>query len=284
MTKIMALIDGSIYSKSVCDHTSWAAVKTGANIEVIHVLGHQKTSIESLNFSGNIGLGARTTLLEELAEHDAKTAKLSQKRGRMILADAKEMLLTDGLDKVSIKLRLGGIAETIQKYEKDSSFIIVGKRGEAADFAKMHLGSNLERVVRSSNKPVLVAARSFTPIKRFLIAFDGGPSSLKAVKHISEGKLFSGLECRIIMVEKETSQAIKKLDNATNILRKNGFITKASIEQGYPGDVISKYVEEDAINLVVMGAYGHSRIRSLIIGSTTTEMVRSCKVPVMLFR
>ncbi|HBN50775.1 MAG TPA: universal stress protein UspA, partial [Thalassospira sp.] len=29
---------------------------------------------------------------------------------------------------------------------------------------------------------------------------------------------------------------------------------------------------------------GHSRIRNLIIGSTTTEMVRSCHVPVMMFR
>jgi len=33
-----------------------------------------------------------------------------------------------------------------------------------------------------------------------------------------------------------------------------------------------------------MGAYGHSRIRNLVIGSTTTEMLRSCTVPVMLFR
>jgi hypothetical protein len=31
-----------------------------------------------------------------------------------------------------------------------------------------------------------------------------------------------------------------------------------------------------------MGAYGHSRIRSFVIGSTTTEMVRSCKVPVLM--
>ena len=36
--------------------------------------------------------------------------------------------------------------------------------------------------------------------------------------------------------------------------------------------------------MVLMGAYGHSRIRSLIIGSTTTEMIRSCKVPVVLVR
>ncbi len=32
------------------------------------------------------------------------------------------------------------------------------------------------------------------------------------------------------------------------------------------------------------GAYGHSRIRNLIIGSTTTEMIRSCKIPIVLFR
>jgi nucleotide-binding universal stress UspA family protein len=33
-----------------------------------------------------------------------------------------------------------------------------------------------------------------------------------------------------------------------------------------------------------MRAYGHFHIRSLIIGSTTTEMIRSCKTPVMLLR
>jgi nucleotide-binding universal stress UspA family protein len=34
----------------------------------------------------------------------------------------------------------------------------------------------------------------------------------------------------------------------------------------------------------LMGAYGHSHIRNLIIGSTTTAMIRSCKIPVLLFR
>jgi len=43
-------------------------------------------------------------------------------------------------------------------------------------------------------------------------------------------------------------------------------------------------VAGNAINLLVMGAYGHSRIRYLIIGSTTTEMIRTCKIPVLLFR
>lgn len=51
-----------------------------------------------------------------------------------------------------------------------------------------------------------------------------------------------------------------------------------------PDAVIAGTVENEGINLLVIGAYGHSRIRSFVIGSTTTEMIRSCKVPVMLFR
>ncbi|MEC7190861.1 MAG: universal stress protein, partial [Pseudomonadota bacterium] len=48
--------------------------------------------------------------------------------------------------------------------------------------------------------------------------------------------------------------------------------------------VISDHVEQYNIDLLVMGAYGHSRIRNLMIGSTTTQMIRSCLVPVLLFR
>ena len=47
---------------------------------------------------------------------------------------------------------------------------------------------------------------------------------------------------------------------------------------------VVKLVEEAQFDMLVMGAYGHSRIRSLIIGSTTTAMIRACKVPVVLMR
>jgi len=53
---------------------------------------------------------------------------------------------------------------------------------------------------------------------------------------------------------------------------------------GQPETVISDSIEADNFDLLVMGAYGHSRIRNLIIGSTTTQMIGACKVPIMLFR
>ena len=58
----------------------------------------------------------------------------------------------------------------------------------------------------------------------------------------------------------------------------------AEIIPGKPEEAISQRISARGIGLLVMGAYGHSRIRNLVIGSTTTEMLRICPVPVMLFR
>ena len=59
---------------------------------------------------------------------------------------------------------------------------------------------------------------------------------------------------------------------------------KAEILPGVPEKVIAETVRQRGINLLVMGAYGHSRIRQFIVGSTTTTMVRTCLVPVLMFR
>jgi len=284
MTHLIALIDGSGYSQSVCDLTRWVAERTDASIDLMHVLGRRSVGSEPADLSGNLKLGARTALLKELADLDEQKNKLELKRGRLLLEEAKTGLEDAGLANVGTKLRHGDLIESIAEFENDADLIVVGKRGEAADFAKMHLGSNLERVVRAAKKPVLVASRAFEPINKFLIAFDGGESVMKAVRHIASGKLFTGLPCVLLSVGKPTDTMQEKLDEAAAILRKAGYSVDAGFASGDPEDVIKDKIETDKIDLLVMGAYGHSRIRNLIIGSTTTEMVRSCQVPVMMFR
>lgn len=284
MTKLMALIDGSIYSQSVCDHVAWVAGRSGGSVEILHVLGRRDASSAPVNLSGNLNAEARDTLLAELASLDEQKAKLAQKRGRSLLAGAKERLEAAGVGEVTTKLRHGDLLETLLEFEAEADLIVVGKRGEAADFAKLHLGSNLERVLRSSHKPVLVAARAFKPVQRFLIAFDGGASATKAVDHVARSKTFAGLDCRLLTVGPDNPEARKRLDDAAAVLRAAGYEVQADIEPGQADRAIAKRVEADGIDLMVMGAYGHSRIRSLIIGSTTTEMIRSCKIPIMLFR
>jgi nucleotide-binding universal stress UspA family protein len=284
VTKIIACIDGSIYSQSVSDHAAWAATRLPASVDLLHVLGRRDLATAPADLSGSIAADAQQHLLESLATLDAERAKLIQKRGRMILDEAKARLLAAGTKEVSVFLRHGDLVETLAEREGNADLIVIGKRGEAADFAKLHLGSNLERVVRATHHPVLVASRAFKPINRILIAFDGGPSSTKAIDHVSRSPLFQRLECHLVMVGTDSTETRRKLAEAAARLGASGMAVHSSLEPGAAEVAIAATVEQQAIDLLVMGAYGHSRIRSLVIGSTTTEMIRSCKIPVILFR
>jgi nucleotide-binding universal stress UspA family protein len=281
--RIVALVDGSIYSTSVCDHAAWISQRTGAPVELIHVLGRREAA-DTNDHSGAITLGARTALLEELAALDAQRARLISHRGRAILEDARAILDRHGVNEITTRLRHGDIVETVADVEADARVILIGKRGEAADFAKGHLGSNLERIVRASHKPVFVASRAFRPIRKVLVAYDGGASAMKAVDHIARSPLFQGLDVHVVTVGAATPEATKGLADASAMLKAAGIAADSSVLPGQPETVLGKLVEESECDMLVMGAYGHSRIRSLIIGSTTTAMIRSCKVPVVLMR
>jgi nucleotide-binding universal stress UspA family protein len=279
--KIIALVDGSIYSESVCAHAAWIATRTGAPVELIHILG-RRDAAETTDLSGSIRLGARSKLLEDLAELDAQRAKLVGHRGRAILDDARAIVEEAGAKDVTTRLRRGDVVETISEIEGEARVIVIGKRGEAADFAKGHLGSNLERIVRTAKRPVFVAARAFSPIKSVLVAYDGSRQAMKAVDQIARSPLFSGLAVTVVTVGGETPATRKGLDDAKAMLKAAGIAAETRMIEGRPEDVLRGLVDGEGFGLLVMGAFGHSRIRSFVIGSTTTEMVRSCQVPVLM--
>ena len=283
-TKIIAVIDGSAYSSSVCEHAAWVANRAEAEVDVIHILSRRDTSGDQANLSGSIGLGARSALLGELAELDAQQARLAQKRGRAILVDAEALLTERGVEKVHTRLRNGEIADTVKELEDEADLIVMGKRGESANFDTLHLGSNLEKVIRSTHKPVMVASRSFNEPSKVLVAFDGGRSCLKAVEFIADRAHYNSLPIHLLSVGRDSTSDHRQLEGAVATLEKGGYVVTSENVAGNPENVIADKVLSDGFDLVVMGAYGHSRIRNLIIGSTTTEMVRSCMVPILLFR
>lgn len=282
MASVIGCIDGSMYSTSVADHAAWAAGRLSLPIEFLQVLGRREANSNDL--SGNISADAQATLLAELANLDAERAKLLQRRGRLVLEDAKSRVLALGAADVTLTLRHGDLLETLAEREAKAELFVIGKRGDAADFAKGHLGSNLERVVRALHRPILVAARAFRPITKALIAFDGGLSALKAVDQLSRSFLLKDSALHLLCVGPEDVDLNRKLDAAVAQLRQAGHVVSGQLVQGQPDKVIAQTVDAGGFDLVVMGAYGHSRIRNFVIGSTTTELIRTCRVSILLYR
>ena len=283
MLPILACTDGSQYAGSIYQYAAWAAGKSGVGVHVLHVIERDETH-QGSDLTGNLGFDASAELMAELVSLDESHARVARLRGKAVLEDAARQLKEAGISEVIKTQRHGSLVETLDEFEENAELVVVGKRGEHADFAKGHLGSNLERVARSAKIPVLVAARAFKPVERFLIAFDGGPSVLKSIHYLASQPLLKGAEAHLVAVGKPGGNLELELEHAATGLRGAGFEVKASCIAGDAEEVISSEVEKRAINLLVMGAYGHSAIRRFVIGSTTTSLIRTCPVPILLFR
>jgi nucleotide-binding universal stress UspA family protein len=164
--------------------------------------------------------------------------------------------------------------------------VILGKRGASADSASSHLGTNLERIIRASHQPILVTPRQIQPIERLLLAYDGSLSCQKMLTFLVGSPAFQGLELHIVTVAKNAADrtAIARIDEAKQQAGTGGFEPICCLIEGNPESAIAQYAEEANINLLMMGAYGHNRIRHLVIGSTTSQIIRSSHIPVLLFR
>jgi nucleotide-binding universal stress UspA family protein len=282
MTKVLACIDASLYGASVCDHAAWAARQLNTGVQLLHVLDRAPDAVPR-DVSGSIGLGASEHLLENLAKLDEERGRLRLERGRAILAEAEKRVRDQGVSDVTCLLRHGGLVDTVHEFEEDARLVVLGKRGEHADFAKLHLGGSVEQVVRASKLPVLVASREFRPIRKLLIAFDGGQSSRKAVDFLLSDPAFAAYECHLVHAGKAKADD-PHLAWARERLAGWGGPHQVVERPGEPEAVIEAYAREQDMDLLVMGAYGHSPIRRFIIGSTTTAMIRIAKLPVLLFR
>ena len=283
MDKILTLLDGSAYSESVCHHTAWIAGRLGAEVEALHVLGRREGAAPS-DLSGTLRLGARSALLQELATLDESRARLAQARGHAILEDAKAILERDGVAGVTTRLRRGDLLEAVRALEPEIRAITLGKRGEGADFASGHLGSNLERIVRSTRVPVFVAARDFRPITSVLLAYDGSASARVAVDRMAASPVFKGLAVTVVCVAEEDAGIREDVDQVVRRLSGAGMTAEGRVLPGSPEEVLAQVMTDAGADLLVMGAYGHSRIRALIIGSTTTALIQTVRAPVLLYR
>jgi nucleotide-binding universal stress UspA family protein len=48
------------------------------------------------------------------------------------------------------------------------------------------------------------------------------------------------------------------------------------------GDLLLSYAADKDIDLIVMGAYGHARLREMVLGGATRSLLQHMTVPVLL--
>ncbi|CAA9317816.1 MAG: hypothetical protein AVDCRST_MAG93-5596 [uncultured Chloroflexia bacterium] len=281
---VLACIDRSRFASSVCDHAVWSAIRLGASIELLHVIERHPRPVISADHSGRLGLDSSESLLAELVAVDERRNRLAHETGRLLLEAAAKRVRAAGVEHVTQRLVHGDLIRHLKHHETDNDLVVIGRSGEVEEPPAHHMGRNLERVIRTSHLPVLVVPDSFRPVRTFLFAYDGGRSAGAAVMFLVETGFLNGLEGQLLLVGDGTGHSVTHLADATRHFGAAGHVIVPTVRDGNPRQVILETIEREAIDFLVMGSYGHSRIRSLVVGSTTTEVLQRCDTPLLVVR
>ena len=279
MSQVIACIDGSAAATLVCDYAAWAAKRLGAPLSLLHVLDEAQYPTEA-NLSGNIGLGTISVLQQELADLDTRRNQLALEQGRVMLEAARVRVQEDGVSDPQLRQRHGDLISSLKELESDTRLLVIGKQGESHPQQGALVGDNVERVVRSLHRPILIACGEYSPPASLMLAFDDSPTMDKAVQMIADSPLLKRLPCHLVKVG-ESNDALAQ---AGRTLREAGHDVTITALQGDVEQMLHQYQTRHDIDLVVMGAYGHSRIREFLVGSTTNAMLRGATVPHLILR
>lgn len=282
--KVLACVDQSRFADYVADYAAWAARRMDAPLELLHIIDRHPETASSKDHSGAIGIDAQEQLLSTLSDEDESRSKEAREQGRVFLNRLRERAVAAGVHSPDVRQRHGHLEETLAEQEDEIRLFVLGRRGESAEHTQRDLGRNVERVVRSLHKPILTVTEDFTEPKRVMIAFDGSIVTRRGVEMVAASPLFKGLPIHLLMSGKESREAPKQLEWAKNILETAGFDATSSLTPGDAESVIAKAVNDHDIDILIMGAYGHSPLRSLFLGSKTSDLLRSARIPTLLLR
>jgi len=278
--KILLCNDGSSYGSEATRYAAWLSRETGAQVTALYVSDLRRFELPAImDVGGSIGIQPYQNLITTLQETEKYKSELIEKSCRNHFDDA-------GISgRVTFVSKTGLLVDTIQEYEKDHDLIILGKRGESAEHATEHIGSTLERLVRTSRIPCLVTNRKYRKISKAAFAYDGGNSCRKLLEVMKSYEWMKSMPIHLLSVSEDGNedQITHLLNEAEEELTSSGYKVRPEMLSGVPEDAISDFVDESGVDLLLMGAYGHTRIRRFLIGSTTSETLRRCRIPVLCY-
>ena len=227
------------------------------------------------------GVGVPPEIIEE-------QRKRADERAQATLDKATETARRHGITLETRKDHClpGDAADRFARHARHADLVIVGQPDPD------HGGNEdlfVETAFLASGRPALVipyiGARTMPP-ERVLVAWDGSAQATRAI-HDALPFLRRASSVTIIIVDHEgLGDAVGDVpgaDIATHLARHGIDVTINSITRGdvRTADAILAEASDGVADLLVMGGYGHARLRELVLGGSTRHVLEQMVLPVM---
>lgn len=274
---ILIPTDGSPNSKTALEYVIYLATEFNAEITGLNVVDIR--ALEGPFFSdisGSLGFIPYHNYLP-------KYQQILEERADTIIDAFKKVCEGKGLHPKT-KRHTGIVSNIIADEAKKVDLVIIAQRGEHAQWSSGLMGSTTESVVRKSPRPVLVTPQQFRPFNKALLAYDGSAGSDKAIKLACEFVFAMKISLKVIVVNNDEERGREISAEAEAFIGPYHLESEVVLLRGEAHEEIIHFAKKNAIDLIIMGAFGHSRIRELLIGGTTAYIMRTSNIPVLLSR
>ncbi|MFA0085422.1 universal stress protein [Vibrio sp. 10N.261.51.F12] len=281
MKNVIACINGISPTLSTCKASAWVAKTIDAPLILFNAIDKTTRPVPS-ELSGQIGLGSQEELLAELAELDEARSKIMLRHSNKLLEDATAWASNEGVVNVSKLQRHGSLLDNLLDLEDELRVLVIAKSEQENENVSA-IGSQLESVIRSIKAHILVVSNKFQRPDSYLIAFDGSPISEKLIAKAISTPLLKGLDCHLVMVD-DSGKKSAAFEQALSELQRVGINVQEAILEGPIEQALLDYQQQHQIGMMVMGAYGHTKLRQFFVGSNTTQVLANSRVPLLLIR
>lgn len=273
MKKILVPTDFSEHANNAILTAANIARKTGAELLLLHIIELPQEASDAIQPGYAV---PEVVFFKDNAERRLSEASLSSD--------------LHGLT-VSQVLKLGRTFNKVNEVaiENDVDLIVMGSHG-ASGFKELFLGSNTEKVVRTSDIPVLVIKRNETNVsfEKVVFASDFRSTNTKAYERILNFFTLNGIRPHFVYINtpnnfKPTHEAEKMVSDFLQAFHLEGYdfsiYNELDIEKG-----ILRFADQENADLIAMGTHGRTGIIRLLNGSISEDLVNHSSRSVLTFK
>ncbi len=230
------------------------------------------------------------TVVETNPEYETTGAELLQKETEeavRYLASLKARALEE-ISSCETILRRGDSASRLiveEAAKKEINMIAVGRRGRSG-LEKVLLGSAAAKIIGHAACKILIVPRAARiGFKNILIATDGSEHARTAVTEAIEIAKRSGsgmIAVSVVRSKDEKKKAEANVGDVVLAAQQADIRIETIALVGKPHDVIVGTAKDRTVDLIVMGAYGKTGLKRILMGSTTEKVIKLTECAVLV--
>lgn len=281
--QIVVGIDGSEKSFAALEQAIDVAVKTSCCIKCVFVIDSRKTQLPFM-YSNEGFEGAFERLyvtpdpsMRRLYEQIGEDTRAFAER---CMRECHERIHARQLEPITV-IKEGYPSIELAEEARSGGLLVVGRRGENAEYKRSILGSTAEDLLRTSPRPVLIATKTPRIIRRVLFPYDDTRPAENSLQYYVNA--MGNLAEEFVLLSVGQSGGLEhQLEEEMSYLARHGINAVHETREGKISTVILETAESLAADLILIGAQGKNTLKDYFIGSTVSHIVHNTAVPVLV--